>query len=158
MLPGSVCGVDHPIRLQTGSASVRSPRWPALSRVDVARGRVVYGDLSGDGHDAAALQVVCANLGGTAAGQLAFAVVVYSPGLRAPRALGVLTPRLRSSGSHVPILMPISIRHDRVMVAERYYGSHDGDCCPTGGATTVWLLKAGRFRPISTVVESKPDR
>jgi hypothetical protein len=149
--------VKHPIRLQTGSASLRSPRWPALSRVDAARGSVVYGDLSGDGNDAAALQVVCANLAGTAAGQLAFAVVVYSPGLPAPRALGVLTPRLRSTGSHVPILMPMSIRRERVTVAELYYGSRDGDCCPAGRATTIWLFKAGRFRPISTVVESKPD-
>jgi len=157
-LPGSVCGADHSIELHSGYATFDSPRWPALSPIEAARGSVVYGDLNGGGEDAAALQIVCVNLGGTAAGQLAFAVVVYSAGLRAPTELGVLTPRLRSGRNHVPILMPARITRDRVVVSELYYGPHDADCCPTGRATTVWLFKAGTFRPAPTVVQRKPDR
>jgi hypothetical protein len=158
VVPASVCGADHPIALHTGYATVRSRRWPAVPRVSVDRGRVVYGDLSGDGRDDAALQVVCANLGGTAAGQLAFAVVVYAPGSRAPRAVGVLTPLLRSTGTHVPILVPTSIAHDAVTVTEYTYGPHDADCCPTGHATTVWRLEDGKLRPASTRVQRPPNR
>ena len=158
VVPGSVCGADHPIKLDTGYATVRSHRWPAVPRVYVDRGRVVYGDLNGDRRDEAALQIVCANLGGTAAGQLAFAVVVYSPGIRASAAVGVLTPVLRSSGRHVPILVPDSVTHDKVMVTEYTYGPHDADCCPTGKATTVWQFKAGTFRPASTHVQRRPNK
>jgi hypothetical protein len=39
--------------------------------------RPVFGDLDGDGRDEAALDVDCANGGGTAAGQLAFSEVVF---------------------------------------------------------------------------------
>lgn len=158
LLPGSVCGAQHSIRLHSGYATFDSRRWPALSPIEAARGSVVYGDLNGGGDDAAALQVVCVNRGGTAAGQLAFAVVVYAAGLRTPTELGVLTPRLRSGRNHVTILTPAKITRDRVVVTELYYGPHDADCCPTGRATTVWSFKAGTFRPTSTFVEGKPDR
>jgi hypothetical protein len=136
---------------------VRSSRWPTLTQVSVDRGRVVYGDLSGDGRDAAALQIVCANLVGTAAGQLAFAVVVYLPRSRPPAAIGVLTPVLDSTG-HVPILLPTSIGHHEVIVTEYSYGPHDPDCCPTGRATTIWKLAHGAFRPASTRVIERPRR
>jgi hypothetical protein len=156
VLPGSVCGADHPITLHTGSATVRSRRWPGVPRVSVDRGRVVYGDLNGGGRDDAALQIVCANLGGTAAGQLAFAVVVYAPALPAPKVVGVLTPVIRTPGRHVPILVPLSIADGTVTVGEDVYGPHDGDCCPSGRARTVWRLRAGVLRPVSTVVLKTP--
>jgi hypothetical protein len=158
LLPGSVCGVDHPIRLHSGYATAYSRRWPAVSPIEAARGRVVYGDLLGGPGDAAALQIVCVNRGGTAAGQLAFAVVVYAAGQRGPKVLGVLTPRLRSSRTHVPILTPAAITHDKVVLTEFYYGPHDADCCPTGRATTAWRFRAGAFRPASTVVQREPNR
>ena len=158
LLPGSVCGVGHPLRLHSGYATAYSRRWPALSPIEAARGSVVYGDLLGGGADVAALQVVCVNLGGRAASQLAFAVVVYSAGQRAPTVLGVLTPRLRSSGKHVPILAPAAITRDRVLLTELYYGADDADCCPTGKATTLWRFTAGTFHPASTVVQQEPDR
>jgi hypothetical protein len=154
VMPGSVCGVDHSIALHTGSATVRSDRWPTITRVSVDRGTVVFGDLSA--HDAAAaLQVVCANLGGTAAGQLAFAVVVYTAQARAPLPIGVLTPEVRSVG-HVPILLPTRIGDDEVTVAEYSYGPNDPDCCPTGRATTIWRLERGAFRAVSTHVVKHP--
>jgi hypothetical protein len=118
----------------------------------------VYGDLRVGEGEAAALQIVCFNRGGTAAGQLAFAVVVYSAGQRAPTVLGVLTPRLRSGAEHVPILTPAAITHDEVVLTEFFYGPHDADCCPTGKATTVWRLEGGAFHPASTVVQREPRR
>ena len=142
-LPGWVCGADQPIKLHSGYADFHSRRWPALSPIEAARGRVVYGDLNGGGSDAAALQIVCVNRGGTAAGQLAFTVVVFTAGLRAPTEVGVLTPQLRSGRNHVPILTPAKITHDRVVVTELYYGPRDPDCCPTGRATTVWRFQSG---------------
>jgi hypothetical protein len=158
LLPGSVCGFAHPIKLHSGYATGYSLRWPALSPIETARGRIVYGDLLGGGGDAAALQVVCVNRGGTAAGQLGFAVVVFAAGQRAPKVLGVLTARLRSSGTHVPILTPAALTHGEVVLTELYYGRQDADCCPTGRATTVWRFTAGTFHPTSTVVERPPDR
>jgi hypothetical protein len=156
-LPGSVCGVAHPITLHSGYATASTRRWPSLSPIEVARGSVVYGDLLGGGGDAATLQIVCFNRGGTAAGQLAFTVVVYSAGRRTPKVLGVLTPRLGSIGHHVPILTPAAITYDNVRLTEFFYGPHDPDCCPTGKATTVWQFRAGRFRSASTVVQREPD-
>lgn len=153
-----MCGADHPIKLHSGYSDFHSRRWPGLSPIEAARGRIVYGDLNGRGSNAAALQIVCVNRGGTTAGHLAFAVVAYTGGLRAPTELGVLTPRLRSGRNHLPILAPAKITHDRVVITELYYGPRDADCCPTGQATTVWLFEAGTFRPIATVVRAKPDR
>jgi hypothetical protein len=158
IVPASVCGFEHPLRLRSGFATAYSRRWPALSPIEVARGHVVYGDLRSGRDDAAALQIVCVNRGGTAAGQLAFAVIVYSTRQRAPKALAVLRPRLRSSGSHVPILTPAAINADKVVLTEFFYGPHDADCCPTGKATTVWRLQEAMFRPASTVIQRKAKR
>jgi hypothetical protein len=158
VLPGSVCGIGHLIRLHSGYETAYSRRWPALSPIEAARGRVVFGDLSGVAGGAATLQIVCFNRGGTAARQLAFAVVVYSAGQHAPRALGVLTPRFPSRGRHVPILTPTAITHDRILLTELFYGSHDADCCPTGKAETAWRLRSETFRAVSTVVKRRPEK
>jgi hypothetical protein len=80
LVPGAACGATQPIRLdprsEWGDAFVRSAARPWWSAVEVAAGPtgVRYGDLDGDGRDEAALVVVCSNAGGTAAGQLAFAM------------------------------------------------------------------------------------
>jgi hypothetical protein len=122
------------------------PRPLALSPIEAARGRVVDGDLLGREADAPTLQTVCVNRGGTAVGQLAFAVVVYSAGPRAPRVLGVLTPRVNSSGTHVPILIPSAITHDKVVLTEFFLGPHAGGVCARGSRRAArhgrWPLEA----------------
>jgi hypothetical protein len=162
-LPGSVCGTRGTIKLHNGSATVHSTRWPAYPRVRVAAvwsgAPVVYGDLNGDPRPEAAIRVACSNLGGTAAGQLAFAVVMFTSGRTSPRPVGVITPRQpRAVGVHVPIVGPVRITRGRVTASEAWYGPRDSDCCPSGQARTPWLYVAGHLRPGATVVVRKPRR
>lgn len=159
-VPGSVCGASHAIKLHNSFAIVQSNRWPSFPRVAVGGGggHIVYGDLV-PGQTAAAMQVDCSNLGGTAAGQLAFAVVVYVAGEMAPRAIGVLTPRqLSHAGIHVPLIAPVSISSRKVVVAQFSYGPRDGDCCPSGRAKTVWAYSNGSFHAVSTDIERQPPK
>jgi hypothetical protein len=158
-VPGSVCGTSETVKLHNWSAIVRSNRWPSFPRVDVAGvDHLVYGDLV-PGSEAAAMQVSCSNLGGTAAGQLAFAVVVYVAGETEPQPVGVLAPRqLSKAGVHAPLLEPISITPGNIIVEQFSYGPQDGDCCPSGRAKTDWAYSKGSFRSISTVVERQPTK
>jgi hypothetical protein len=149
--------------LRNGSATIHSTRWPSYRRIRVdaawSGAPVVYGDVDGDGRPEAAVRVVCSNLGGTAAGQLAFSVVVFTSGPRSPRLIGVITPRQpRTADVHVPIVGPVRITHGRVMASEAWYGPRDGDCCPSGQARTSWRYVAGQLRPGATVVLRKPRK
>jgi hypothetical protein len=156
-VPGSVCGSSKAVALHNWAATVGSTRWRSAPRVAVAAGHaVVYGELA-PGMAAASLQLTCSNLGGTAAGQLAFAVVVYVAGKTAPRPIGVLTPRAPvAAGVHVPILEAVTITPGKVTVKQFSYGRNDPDCCPSGQATTVWAYGKSGFRPLATVVERRP--
>jgi hypothetical protein len=156
-VPGSACGSGHAVTLHNWSATVGSTRWRSAPQVAVTAGHdVVYGELA-PGLAAAALQVSCSNTGGTAAGQLAFAVVVYEAGNTGPRPVAVLTARAPTvAGAHVPILQAASITLGEVTVKQFSYGQKDPDCCPSGQATTVWAYKNGGFSPLSTVVEHQP--
>jgi hypothetical protein len=58
-----------------------------------------YGDL-GKGFQVAAFDVGCDNGGGTAAGQLAFAVIIFEVSDGQLRVLGTLTPQKQTSGVH----------------------------------------------------------
>ena len=161
LVPASVCGTHRSVRMRNGYAVAVSGRWPAYPRVfiGVGAGAVVYGDLNGDGHDEAALQVDCANLGGTAGGQLAFAVTVYRPGVTEPVVVGVLTPQLRGDPHyHVPLVEARTITRGRVTVSEWIYGPRDGDCCASGLARTVWHLHGRRLVAGTTAVLREPRR
>jgi len=154
-LPGRVCGVRHPIRLRRGKAFVASPRWPRLRRIEVAAGwaPVVYGDLDQDGHDEAALGVECSNGGGTAAGALAYAQVIFRPGRTRPIVVGVITPRHQGKGE-LPTLLTVRFGDRRLVAREAFYGPHDGTCCPSGRALTTWAYRKGTLR----FVESRITR
>ena len=155
LIPAAVCGTKRAVRTRQRDAAVvvHSERWPQYARIMVAAGAgaVVYGDLYGGGHDSAALGVVCANLGGTAAGQLAFSVVVYRPGHHGPIPVGVLRPQVREKRqAHVPVFEARSITRETVKTTEGIYGPRDGDCCASGLARTVWRLAGHRLVPVST--------
>jgi hypothetical protein len=163
VVPGRVCGTGKPVQLREKDAAAlaHSTRWPQYRRIIVAGSSRpdAYGDLNGDGHDEAALQVDCANLGGTAGGQLAFAVVVYRPGRHVPVPIAVLTPQIRGDRHfHVPLIYAKAIAQGRVVTMEAFYGPRDGDCCASGLARTVWHLRGDRPVPASTVVLRRPKR
>jgi hypothetical protein len=163
-LPGAACGATRPIRLRHSEAYVPSavfPWWPAVA-VYAGSGAVYYGDLDGDGRDEAAVGVVCSNLGGTAAGQLAFASVIFTARRDELRSIGIITPRqpLDGAASHVPLvgLAGMKIRRGRVIAREAWYGPSDGTCCASGRARTIWTYERGRLRPIRTMVDRPPSR
>ncbi|HET8821322.1 MAG TPA: hypothetical protein VFM57_07220 [Thermoleophilaceae bacterium] len=163
-VPGAVCGSAAPIRLGRsrvlgpGGAVVLSRLWPWWARIEVAGGGpAAYGDVTGDGKDEAALIVNCANGGGTADGQLAFAAVIYTASANSVRVVGIVTPRqpFLPSTPHVPLLQ-VTLRRGEVISHEFWYGASDGTCCSSGRATTVWHYRRGTLAPGRTVVTRKP--
>jgi hypothetical protein len=164
-LPGAACGSSRPIRPRHTTA------WEAEAFIhtDVdllwwnpvlvsSWSRPVFGDLDGDGRDEAGLDVVCANGGGMAAGQLAFSEVIFKAAGRSLRVVGILTPRqpLRADVPHVPLLGNVHIEQGRVTAAEAWYGPYDGTCCPSGTARTTWTFSRGELRPKRTTILQKP--
>jgi hypothetical protein len=163
-LPGGVCGSSRPIRQRRyryGPAAlvhtdVDHVWWNPV--VVSSWSRPLFGDVDGDGRDEAALQVVCTNGGGMAAGQLAFAAVVFKAVGRSMRVLGILAPRqpLVPGTGHTPLNNVERIERGRVIVSEAWYGPHDGTCCSSGRARTIWAYRGGRLRPERTTVLQKP--
>ena len=147
-IPGSVCGASRPIRLHDGHGIVYTRRFASrlgggLRRIAVSSGwnHLVDGDLDGDGRNEAALAVECETGGGTADSALAYAQVIYRVAGGKATPLGVIRPRVQPK--HVlPTLLTVTIHPGRVVAHEAFYGPHDGTCCPSGRATTIWIYKA----------------
>jgi hypothetical protein len=101
---------------------------------------------------------VCANGGGTAAGQLAFSEVVFKAEGRSLRLVGIVTPRqpLGAEGAHVPLVSAVAIKRGRVIAPEYWYGPYDGSCCASGEAKTIWEYTNGKLRPSRTVILQRP--
>jgi hypothetical protein len=166
-LPSAACGATHPIRLRNGSAYVHSAAWPWWAIVVVSATPPSwkdgeYGDLDGDGNtNEAAVGVVCSNGGGTAAGQLGFSYVIFQAREyeHVLRAVGVIRPRqpFNPEEGHVPLLGSVEILPGKVLAQEAWYGPHDGTCCPSGRATTIWTYARGKLRPSRTVVVLRPS-
>ena len=162
-LPGAVCGSAAPIKMRQNpvvgpGAVIRSRLWPWQSRVGVAGGSpAVYGDVTGDGRDEAAITINCANGGGTADGQIAFATVIYTGSANTVRVLGIVTPRqpFLPTTTHVPLLQ-VTLHRGVVISDETWYGPNDGTCCGSGRATTVWRYLNGVLKPGRTIVMQKP--
>ena len=158
-VPGSVCGATRSIRLHKGRAVVASRRWASVPRVTVEAGwnPVVYGNLDGVGQDEAALVVGCNNGGGTAAGFLAYAQVIFRASGASLRVLGVVTPQQPRQANRLPTLVTVKIRRGKVIAHEAWYGPNDGTCCPTGRTTTVWTYAHGSLRAGRPRITKQPS-
>jgi hypothetical protein len=159
-VPGSACGATHSIRLHNDRAVVDSPRWPSVPRVTVHAGwnPVVYGNLDVVGQDEAALVVGCSNGGGTAAGALAYAQVIFTSARKSLRVIGVVTPQQPRKPNRLPTLVTVKIRHGKVIAREAWYGPNDGTCCPSGRTTTVWTYAHGALRAGAPRITQAPSR
>ncbi len=147
-IPGQLCRVRGLIRLHKGQARVGHSGYGPLT---VSASGPAYGDLGG-GQQVAALQVWCANQGGTAAGQLAEGIVVFSGAGGKLHVLGTLTPRYRPrSAPHVPFITVAHIGAERIVTTEYWYAAADADCCPSGRATTTWYWNGRSFHPGRTI-------
>jgi hypothetical protein len=148
-VPGWLCRVNGPIRLHHGDARLKHSGFGPL---DVSEQGPAYGNL-GNGQQVAALQVWCSNQGGTAAGELAEGLVVYSGAGGRLHVLGTLTPRLRTSHKvHIPFVTVKSIGAERIVTTEFFYHGADADCCPGGRALTTWHWNGHSFKPGRTTV------
>ena len=117
-VPGWLRRVNGPIRLHHGAARLRHSGFGPL---DVSETGPAYGNLGG-GQQVAALQVWCSNQGGTAAGQLAEGLVVFSGAGGYLHVLGTLTPQLRTGHAiHIPFVTVRSIGAERVVTTEFFY-------------------------------------
>ncbi len=148
-IPGQLCRVKGEIRLHKGLAKVSHSGYGPL---EVSAFGPAYGDLGG-GQQVAALQVWCSNQGGTAAGQLAEGLIVFSGAGGKLHSLGTLTPQYRPrSASHIPFILVKSIGAEHIVTTEAWYTSTDGDCCPSGRATTSWHWNGHSFKPGRTII------
>jgi hypothetical protein len=151
-VPGQVCRVNGPIRLHDGLAKLNHSGYGPL---DVSVTGPFYGDLGG-GQQVAAVQVLCSNQGGTAAGQLADSIVVFSGAGGKLHSLGVLTPQYRPHAPvHIPFITVARVGAGHIVTTEYWYTSNDPDCCPSGRATTTWSWNGHRFTPGHTTITGR---
>jgi hypothetical protein len=152
-IPGQLCKVSGQIRLHNGRAFVRHSGFGMA--LDVTLQTVTHGSL-GHGLQVAALQIWCANTGGTADGQLAEGIFVFdSPGGH-KHLLGVLTPQHKTSPMlHIPFITVNRIESTgHVAVTEFFYNPSNATCCPSGRAITLWKWTGRTFIPGHTKITS----
>jgi hypothetical protein len=124
------------------------PRYVRLT--DVAT-TVRYGSFGTGGRvPVAAVQLVCDNNGGTAAGQLLFSIAVYTVRDEELRLLALITPRQQLPDNHVTVIEVGQLSPSGLSVDEAWYGPEDATCCPTGRATSRWEYADGGLRPAGT--------
>lgn len=162
-LPGALCGATEPLRFRKGQARVHSADEPWWMPMEAGVGwskRMGYGDIDGDGRDEAMVVVTCTNGGGTAGGQLRFAVAVIGADARSLRLLGTLSTRqpIGPIAVHPPLISVRSrdISIGRVAAREFWYGPNDGTAGASGSARTVWNYADGRLTPVKTTVLKPP--
>ena len=110
-------------------------------------------DLLGRGQQVAVLQVWCSNQGGTAAGELAEGLVVFSGAGGHLHVLGTLTPQFHPhSKVHIPFVAVRSIEGENIVANEFFYNGSDADCCPSGRALTTWHWNGHHFKAVRTTV------
>jgi hypothetical protein len=148
-VPGWLCRVHGRIQLHHGDAKLRHSGFGPL---DVSEQGPVYGNL-GNGQQVAALQVWCSNQGGTAAGELAEGLVVFSGAGGRLHVLGTLTPQYHPhTRVHIPFVAVKSIGSERIVTTEFFYNGTDADCCPGGRALTTWHWNGHSFKAGRTVI------
>jgi hypothetical protein len=148
-VPGWLCRVNGRIQLHHGDAKLRHSGFGPL---DVSEQGPVYGNL-GNGQQVAALQVWCSNQGGTAAGELAEGLVVFSGAGGRLHILGTLTPQYHPhTRVHIPFVAVKSIGAERIVTTEFFYNGTDADCCPGGRALTTWHWNGHSFRAGRTTI------
>jgi hypothetical protein len=162
-VPGAVCHATQPIRLRQGVATIPAPPGvqAGTSEVTVREWAFAHGDLYGREDDAAAVNVWCANTGGTADGQIENSWVLFRADKSRPQLVATLTPQRPSvPGNHVAYFDTtpggIQIRPGTIRVKEVWYGPEDGTCCPTGRATTVWSLNDSGTLTSKTTIQTYP--
>ena len=102
---------------------------------DLSADVTAFGDVTGDQRDEAFVTVMCTNGGGTAGGQTAYAIEVYTPTTDGLALLSVLRPTQPDLPVHIPYIDDSTIKASgsRVRATEVWYTDGDGTCCPSAG-------------------------
>jgi hypothetical protein len=164
-IPGQLCKVRGQIELHNGHATVSHSGYGIP--LDVYMTTVTHGYLA-RALPVTALQIWCANQGGTAAGQIAEGIVVFagptspaaspaSPAAARPHLLGTLTPQYNPrSAAHVPYIAVTRIdTTGHITVTELFYSPSNPDCCPSGRAVTIWKWTGRKFAPGRTRITAR---
>jgi hypothetical protein len=164
--PGAACFASRPIKLHHGSALLHHRtqqaalrRRPYSLQVAARRGvpDVTYGHLQRRGVSNAAVPLLCSNESGTADGVLLDSLSVFSGANGRVHLLGLITPQVRPGKQEPDTLIGHPLfEHHRILVQEYFYGPKDGDCCPSGRATTVWVYRQGRLTPQIPTITTEP--
>jgi hypothetical protein len=153
-VPGQLCRVDGQIQLHNGITRLSHS---GLGPLFVQEFAVTHGDLE-RGFPVAALQILCSNQGGTAAGKLAEGIFVFADAGQ-PRSLGLLTPQYRPEQLAPSYIPTMSVAHidtqGHIATTEYFYTPADADCCPSGRASTIWQWTGRTFIPGRTTITSR---
>jgi hypothetical protein len=161
-MPGAACFQPRPIRLRHGQgAPYVRPGFTADSgkrtaRLELAtfnKNLFTFGDLEGGNTSDATVGLNCNNTGGMAGGALLYSVAVFSGRTGQPRLLGLLTPQVQHEDELPTLIDDVRITRGQITWVEAFYGGHDGTCCPSGEATTVWTYGRGQFGAHTTVTK-----
>jgi hypothetical protein len=153
-VPGQFCEITGTVQLSDAQATAVSTRF---GHVHVSQfGAVVYGDLTGDGHDDAAVPVWCDNGSGTADGDEAQGYVVFDGATGTPTPIGTVTPQQQPAAADLPIssVASLTISSGRIVASEVFYTNDDSTCCPSGTARTIWTYAGGHLTPGAPTVTS----
>lgn len=151
-IPGSLCRSAKPIRLHDGTAinvpsDFDGPEENMAQDVRASTDKIVYGDVTGDGHDEAALPVLCANHDSTAAGQTAMGIMIFDGSSGQAALLATLTSQQPRVGEPPNFLAVTEMGAGKVAAVDTYYRQDDPNCCPSGNATETWSYRNGTLTP-----------
>lgn len=161
-VPGSVCKSAEPIELHAGTATIATPAGlnAGTPQVVISESKVEYGDLNGSGQDDAAVNLWCANTGGTADGQLMDSWVIYTAETGTLGVVGILVPQQPASPNlpHVAYFDTdpggLAMQPGTITVKEVWYGPNDPTCCPSIMASTKWTFAHGALKATGTTKTS----
>lgn len=142
------CGIDDTVQLSAGDANARSTTW---GEVQVH----AYPDnaaLNGAAGSLVAKQVMCANFGGTASGDIAYAYLLFKVDGPTTRILAELPAQQPRLGEHPTMVTSISGSGETFTVDESWYKIDDANCCPSGRAQTDWRVTESGADKVSTRV------
>ncbi|WP_372671106.1 hypothetical protein [Amycolatopsis kentuckyensis] len=142
-VPASLCDTNSDFTLRNGSAAGIPSRYGPLEAG--TSGTVVYGDLDGDGHDEAAIDVYCNFSGGNGVPGQGFVVITGKSGKPAP--VGVVTAQKQTPQTYTSAVETITISRGRIEATEDWYHPEDAHCCPSGRAQTTWTYGEGKLTP-----------
>ena len=150
-VPGSTCRSAHPIKLHKGHGKGGMRDGEQL--VDIAMGKPIFGDLTGDGSDEAFVFVLCETKGGgTVGAEVQSNWVVFTGRTGTVRVLGNIVAQHQWLNTVATVLQDPKVANGVAKVHETIWFPNDPSCCGRGRANTSWWFHNGKLRVKSTTL------